>query len=102
MVWEKGKPRPEGAGRKKGTPNRKTQTLEQFFDDHGLFVPERIVLILPTLEGRDQAKVLLELMQYLYPKRKAIEHSGSIDTNPYMNKSVQELEDLVKAKMEIK
>lgn len=67
-------PRNHGAGRKKGTPNRKTQTLEQFLDQQGIFIPERIITLLPTLESRDQAKVLLELMQYIFPKRRSHEH----------------------------
>jgi hypothetical protein len=29
MPWEKGKPRPAGAGRKKGTPNKFTRTFKE-------------------------------------------------------------------------
>lgn len=97
MAAPKGHPR--YGGRAKGVANRKTQTLEQFLDASGMFVPERIMQLLPNLEDRDQAKVLLELMQYLYPKRKSMEVSGQIDTNPFLHKSVPELEALVKAKL---
>lgn len=39
-----------------------------------------------------------EACKYLYTQLKAIEHSGEI-ANPYINKSIQELEVLVKEKL---
>lgn len=69
-------PRDHGGGRKKGTPNKSTQNLQQFLDAKGEFIPEKIISLLPKLEPRDQIKVYLELMQYLYPKRKALEVGG--------------------------
>jgi hypothetical protein len=62
-------------GRQKGTPNKATAQLVDIFSEKGLMVPERLCELLPELEPKDQAKVLTELMQYLYPKRKAVEHS---------------------------
>lgn len=41
----------------------------------GLDVPQRLINLLPNLSNEKQADVLLNLMAYLYPKRKAIEHS---------------------------
>lgn len=94
MAAPKGHPR--YGGRAKGVANRKTQTLEQFLDASGMFVPERIMQLLPNLEDRDQAKVLLELMQYLYPKRKSMEISGQIETNPFKGQPLGELKELAK------
>jgi hypothetical protein len=39
-------------------------------------IPERLVQLLPGLEPPKQADVLLELMQFLYPKKRATEVSG--------------------------
>lgn len=73
-------PRQPGAsktgGRHKGTPNKKTEGLRSCLDALELDVPGRIVEILPQLDPAKQVDVLLDLMNYLYPKRKAIEHSG--------------------------
>lgn len=65
-------------GRKPGTPNKKTQALQEILEEGlGKGLPEKIVEIMHTLDPKDQVKVLLELMQYIYPKRKAIEVSGA-------------------------
>lgn len=62
-----------GSGRKPGQPNKVTRDLIEFFDSKGMFIPQMIVDRLPDLEIDNQMRVLLELMQYLYPKRKAVE-----------------------------
>jgi hypothetical protein len=67
---------PKTGGRKTGTPNRKTAALKSIVDELGLDVPSRLRELLPNLSPEKQADVLLDLMSYLYPKRKAIEHSG--------------------------
>lgn len=76
MAHPKGTPKPPTSGRKKGTPNKVTQTMQQFFDDRGIFIPEKIIELMPELEPRDRIKAWLEVAQYVYPKRKAIEVTG--------------------------
>lgn len=70
-------PRPTGlpktGGRKSGTPNKKTALLHEALEAQGLDVPGRLAKLLPQLEPEKQADVLLELMSYLYPKRKALQ-----------------------------
>lgn len=68
-------------GRQKGTPNRRTLVLQSVTEAMGMDVPRRLAELLPQLEPGKQADVLLDLMGYLYPKRKSIEHSGP-DGNP--------------------
>ncbi len=69
--------RPEGSaktgGRKKGTPNKKSINLQDSLESNGLSVVERLTELLPQLAIEKQADVLLSLMPYLHPKRKAIE-----------------------------
>lgn len=76
----KGDPKPEGSGRKKGTPNRKTEDLMAKCEAKGIDVFEALLEYVTepsTMELRLSA--LKELCQYLYPKRKALEVSGSMD-----------------------
>lgn len=86
-------------GRQKGTPNKDTRTLLEICEQRNLNVFEAMVE-LAIVEEDDCKKFdrLKEIAQYLYPKRKAIEHSGEIK-NPYLEKSEKELEELVKEKI---
>lgn len=68
---------PKFGGRKKGTPNKKTQALREVIEGAlGKTIPEKLFEsgIFDKLKPYQQAQVLLELMNYLEPKRKAIEH----------------------------
>jgi hypothetical protein len=64
-------------GRRAGTPNRRSVMLHELLQSLDCDVPKRLVALLPELSPERQADVLLELMQYLYPKRKAIELTGA-------------------------
>jgi hypothetical protein len=65
-------------GRVAGTPNRKTQEISALLDSLGCDPIAGMARIAmneahpPELRGRMYA----ELAQYLFPKRKAVEHSG--------------------------
>ena len=76
MAWEKGKPRPSGAGRKAGTPNKKTQTLIEKCEAKGLDIWDAMLELALEASGTDKFKMLSEMAQYVFPKRKALEHSG--------------------------
>jgi hypothetical protein len=62
-------------GRQKGTPNKSTTELALVIEETGLNVPKRIIELLPELTPTQEVQALLELMNYLFPKRKAIEHT---------------------------
>lgn len=54
-------------------------------------VPEQIVALLPELEVEKRVDVLLTLMNYLYPKRKAVERVDvKVAANPYAEMSSEE------------
>ena len=53
--------------------------LQELLQDLGCDVPQRLVTLLPQLSPEKQADILLELMQYLYPKRKALELECAIE-----------------------
>lgn len=60
-------------GRKKGIPNKESRKLEETLAFLGLDPLEQLIKILPTLPNEKQASALLHLLQFLYPKRKAID-----------------------------
>lgn len=104
-------PRPKGlpktGGRSAGTPNKtsmeafdKSYSLKEICEEENfnpfkaLLNTARDELTTPDL----RLNALKEVCSYLYPKKKAIEVSGEV-TNPYMEKTLEELEALVKEKM---
>lgn len=76
-------------GRAKGAKNKKTQTLEEIFEAANMNIPERLLEIIesPELKDKDRGFILLNLMDYIYPKRKATEitHKGEIKTEVEYN-----------------
>lgn len=78
-------------GRKKGTPNKKTALVEEKLAEIGVDPLDIMARIAAgeTLGGetpdigmrKDAAK---DLLQYTYPKRKAVEHSGNISLHEAM------------------
>lgn len=61
-------------GRIKGTPNRRTLNLQEDLVLHDIDLMAELKAILPALEADKRADILLQMMSFLYPKRKAIEH----------------------------
>lgn len=80
MGARKGTPKPLGAGRKKGTANKRSEsaaeTLEALGFD-GLAEMYRMFSDPDITEGA-RVKLLAEMTQYQFPKRKALEHSGEV------------------------
>jgi hypothetical protein len=71
MPFEQGQQKT--GGRRSGTPNRRTNVLSDILDELNIDLPTRIFEILPTLTPEKQIDVLLQLMPFMYPKRKAVE-----------------------------
>lgn len=93
--FQKGTPKPATSGRKKGTPNKKTLILSESLENLKLDVPARLNELLPLLPYEKQADVLLELMSYLYPKRKPLEGDGSAVATTETKVSVQSIKALI-------
>lgn len=74
--FQSGQAKPTKSGRKKGTPNKRTLDLEDSLQTYGLDVIGEIAEALPELCAEKRVQVLMDLMSYLYPKRKAIEVSN--------------------------
>jgi hypothetical protein len=71
---------PKYGGRKKGTPNKATQSIQQRLDDLGCDPIEGMVKIaneaLSSADFQLAGNMYKELAQYVAPKRKSIEHTG--------------------------
>jgi hypothetical protein len=76
-------------GRKAGTPNKRTSVLEKC-EELGLDPFKEMARIASDRADPNQPMMLKELAQYLEPKKKAMEVSGSIDMRVQ-----QELEGLM-------
>jgi len=99
-----GKPKglPKTGGRQLGTLNRKTTSLLEQCEAKGVNVFEALLEYVYTPgEPGLRLSAIKELMKYIHPQRKAIEHSGEIN-NPYLDKTIEELEKEVKAKLKEK
>jgi hypothetical protein len=93
--FQNGSQKPAASGRKKGTPNKKTLVLSETLETLKLDVPTRLNELLPLLSYEKQADVLLELMSYLYPKRKPLEADGSVAVSTETTVSVQSIKALI-------
>lgn len=66
----------KSGGRAKGIPNRKTQSLIDKCDEFRIdpFV-EMLKALQEEQEPKERFKMAAEISQYIYPKRRAMEHS---------------------------
>lgn len=94
MAHKLGTPKALNSGRKKGTPNKSTLTLLQKCEAKGIDVFEAMLDI--AIEGDLAVRfaALKEVAQYIYPKRKSLEHSGSID--PKMAEAAELISQMTK------
>lgn len=95
-------PKPPGSGRKKGVPNKLNLNVLVTCQEVGLDPIRALIKLYTETHIPDlKFKILKELTEYVYAKRRSIEHSGEIN-NPYLEKTIEELESLVKKKLEDK
>ncbi len=89
--FEPGKPRPENAGRKPGTPNKRNQEVNAYADSKGVS-PARILIDILSGEKTTIANEAIDkydykwaidtLMPYMYGKRKPIDSNGDDSADP--------------------
>jgi hypothetical protein len=80
---------PKTGGRKAGTPNKITGTLKEFLSDLIDDNREQIKQDLESLSAKDRLQMIERFMQYIMPKQKEIEFSGTMTEDEKYN-----LEDL--------
>lgn len=62
-------------GRQKGTPNRKSLNGSVLFQDYGFDPFGELIKLMDELLPDQKAKTILRLMEFVFPKRKAITFS---------------------------
>lgn len=72
MAWPKGKPRPEGAGRKAGTPNKRTDLFAVCAAKGISVFEEMLTIALTTTDPDKRFGMLKEIAPYLYAKKKEV------------------------------
>lgn len=114
MTFSPGMPRPMGAGRKPGTPNRATMDAKRIAEERGCDPFEVLIMFaagdakglglkpykdatgrrvrpyVPLDMRLDAAKAA---SKFLYPQRKAIEADVNNYSNPYLSMTAEELRD---------
>lgn len=78
---------PKTGGRKKGTPNKVTADLMKICEEEGLDPFRALIKLSFTSE-----RCLLELCQYVLPKRKALDHTFA--------PSNEELKEILKERLD--
>jgi hypothetical protein len=90
--FKKGMPRPLGAGRKKGTLNRKTEALVEKCERMGIDLFEALLDLAKSPDPTIRLSALREAIQYIYPKRKAVELTAEHDIR--LLEKIKQMEDL--------
>ena len=83
-------------GRKKGTPNKKTKELMELLGNYNPAVSLLEILKSDRVPIDLKIKINLDLMGYLYPKRKSVESKEQVllFTNPKQVREVTEYLDI--------
>lgn len=77
-LFEKGKPRPPQAGRRKGTLNKTTVKIREAAQRHGAAALVRLVELSKDLDGRIAVKAIEIILAYGYGKpRERVELMGA-------------------------
>lgn len=74
-MFKPGDKKPEKSGRKKGTPNKNTQTLLEKCEEKGVDVFCGLLELAKHQDDSIRFSALKEVAQYLFPKRKHVEHA---------------------------
>ncbi len=64
---------PKTGGRIKGTPNKRSLDFIEILNRHNINLVEEILNELPQLAKRERINIYLQLLPFLYPKRKALD-----------------------------
>lgn len=73
MPFKPGDPKPPNSGRKPGSMNKKTKTVEEVLNKLGFDPFDALCEMAKTTHGALKFQVVKEICQYVYPKKKALE-----------------------------
>ena len=71
---------PKTGGRKKGSKTKRTIILQEYFDKNKIFIPDKVIDLIKNgvMDDKDKAKLWMDLMNYIYPKKSAVTVDGDI------------------------
>lgn len=82
-------------GRKKGTPNKCTDGFNASLEANGVDLLGSILQEAASASSERRISIYLDLLPYVYPKRKAVEYkSGSFANDPLIDLSDDQLAEL--------
>ena len=93
MAWPKGKPRPKGAGRGKGTPNKRTQAVLAKAEEYGISPLD--VMLSTMRDAWDTAAKVSDPLEKL--NAKAIAVQAAKEAAPYVHARLASVESKVDA-----
>lgn len=71
--FQKGVPRPAGAGRKKGTPNKKTLArVDSYLIEQGINPVQRAIEAIKFLDPKDEFRAWMDIIAYCQAKPKEL------------------------------
>ena len=73
---------PKTGGRIKGTPNRSSLDFQEALQGFVVDIVAELIRLLPQLEVSKRVDILVSLMSYVYPRRKAVEVSSAESISP--------------------
>ena len=92
-MFKPGEKRPENAGRKKGTPNKRTQLLKPILDEMGYDPVKELLNTLSLMdEYKEVAKIQMKLIEMCYAKPSTV-NITSEDKSAVVLKLAYNLED---------
>lgn len=92
-MFKPGDPRPVNGGRRPGSPNKKTLALLDLWDIRGFCPAEKLLELFDQMDFETKVDVCVKLMDYKFPKRKAVEITGADGAELKLS-----LEDFLKGK----
>lgn len=97
MAFHPGDKKPETSGRKPGTPNKRTNELKALLAELGIDPVKKVIALLPSLNDKEKVDIYMKLLEYIYPKRKAIESDGQEGALPGITLTPEQFREYTQA-----
>lgn len=98
IKFHKGMKKPEGSGRKKGTPNKKKLIKAvDFLSEKDINPVQKILDLIPLLDAKEAVDAWFDLLSYCQGKPKEVEEEkGLVDPEDFEEVTTEDLLKLVK------
>lgn len=90
MTFKPGNKKLPTSGRKAGTPNKVTTELKDFLLSQGLDPALELTKLIEELEAPKRADILVKILEFIYPRRKAVEGVTEVTVTAVPAKEISE------------